>query len=206
MLNPTPLHRLLINVHLESSSNGFILSSWIKLKEVVKHEPVPGRHYALLEGCYVDGNIVDQCWIVAGVPTDSDGVKHWDPTLYGLDRGSSGTLRNESDKKNSAIKTGMWRNEYDLSVSSRKWKPFASNVQLEEFFMGLSPHPLPVFNLTFLGYVRPDVDIEKLGKLIYWCVKLKYPVDSSFLVIKQGERFLTKTRIFANMRVHQDYG
>ena len=28
-------------------------------------------------------------------------------------------------------------------------------------------YPRPVYNMTFLGYVRPDVDAGKLGKLIY---------------------------------------
>jgi hypothetical protein len=134
----------------------------MKLKEVIKQEPVPGRHYALVEGCHVLGQLVDQCFIVAGVPTDIDGVKDWDPNLYSLSQGSWGSIRTANDTKNSAIKNGRWKSEYDLSVYSGKWKPTSSNgmVEILEIL-----YPRPKYNMTFLGYVRPDVDIGKLGKL-----------------------------------------
>jgi len=106
------------------------------------------------------------------VPTDTNGIKHWDPNLYSVHQGGVGGPRPADDAKDSAIKSGKWKSEFWVFASDAKWKPYSASVEFEAIMDAVYPRPL--FNLTFLGYVRPDVDAGKEGEVLvdanpYFC-------------------------------------
>lgn len=108
---------------------------------------------------------MDQCFIVAGVPTDINGIKDWDPNVYSISQGAGGSLVPKGDEKELAIKNGKPRIDVWVSAHSSKWILRSGDARFDLIMNTV--YPRPVYNMTFLGYVRLDVNATKEGKLIY---------------------------------------
>ena len=124
----------------------------------MKHEPIAGRRYALIEGCKVDGIELDECFIVAGKVTERNGFKDWDPRLYSMHQGSSGMVSYEKKTPMHAITPGNATYDWSVWGPDFKWKPYMP-PKFTAIFGPEAKH-----KLQFLGYVRQDVDISREGK------------------------------------------
>jgi hypothetical protein len=76
-------------------------------------------------------------------------------------QGGVGGPRPEGDTNDKAIKTGKWKSEWWVFASGVKWRPYAANYEFEVIMETV--YPRPAYNMTFLGYMRPNVNATEEG-------------------------------------------
>jgi hypothetical protein len=105
--------------------------------------------------------MISQCFLVTGFVSDKGGQKDWNATVHMITQGSYSSLKKT---ENLAVKTGRSVVGHQLQKHDMVTTLLDTRDPNKTLFGASVIRPR--YDLTFLGYVKPDIDVLHAGKFI----------------------------------------